>query len=167
MVLMGVKNTTIWDLYLFLVTDIEAQAHDYVPDELAQRLKGVKPSKYLTINGHIIYPSQESFGFKVHAVHHNSALTNLDFPVDLSDVSDGTIVPVSLAYRFKEFLGRDMVDEVNEWHTPDPHPGRVIDVQQGELENLLGTARKEFADRLRPFGIELEPTKTYLRFFLY
>ena len=163
---MDAKSTTNWDLHLSLVTDVDTQAHDYVPDELTQRLNGVKPSKYLTVNNHIIYPSQKDFGFEVKSVHHNSALTNSDFPLDLSKVGNGTIVPVSLVYPFKEFPGRDMADEVNTFDYLT-HPGRIIDVQQGELENLLGSTKKEFADRLRPFGIELEPAKTYFRFFLY
>ena len=92
--------------------------------------------------------------------------TNSGFYLNLSKVSNGIVVPVSLVYPFKQFPGRDMIDEVN---TLDflTHPRRIIDVQQGELENLLGSARKEFADKLFSFGIELEPTKTYLRFFLY
>jgi len=163
---MDAKRITNWDLHLSLVTDVDSQAHDYVPDELTQRLNGVKPSKYLTIHEHIIYPSQKDFGFQVKSVHHNSSLTNSDFPLDLSKVGDGTIVPVSLVYPFKEFPGREMADEVNTLDFLTP-PGRIIDVEQGELEILLSLAKSEFARKLRPFGIELEPAKTYLRFFLY
>lgn len=163
---MNAKTTTNWDLYLSLVTDIDTQVHDYVPDELTRRLERGKPRKYLTVNKHIIYPPEEDFGFEVKSANHDSVLTNSDLPLDLSEVNDGKIVPVSLVYPLKEFLGRDMADEVNalDFFTS---PGRIIDVQQGELENMICSGRKDFSKRLHPFGIELEPTKTYLRFYLY
>ena len=163
---MNIKKTTNWDLYLSLVTDIDTQAHNYVPDELTQKLYQVKPSKYLTINGHIIYPSQKDFGFEVKSVNHKSVLTNSDFHLDLTKANDDTIVPVSLIYLFKEFPGRDMIDVVNNFNYLN-HSGRIIDIQQGELENLIESAKKRFTERLNPFEIKLDPIKTYLRFFLY
>ena len=163
---MDFKNTTKWDLYLSLVIDADAQVHDYNPDELTQTLKGAEPSRYLTINGHIIYPSEKDLGFEVKSVHHNSALTNSDFPLDLSNASDGTTVPVSLVYKFKEFSGIDMVDEANTLNFLT-HPGRVIDIRYEKFHGFLDSSRKEFAKKLLPFSLYLEPAKTYLRFFLY
>lgn len=147
------------------VTDVLSLVNLYIPDRIAKELNGLKPTKYLTINSQIIYPSERDLGFKVKPVNHEPLSTKPSSVLDLSERREGDQLLVSLVYEFKGFFSKDTIQ--NPSNNSLDSSRRIIDIKDNELEDLLYLSKKEFSKKLSPFGIDLNPHKTYLRFSSY